>query len=392
MKHVEKIRYRQKGAEDFRSELNERVEGYLSAQSAGKNATLGMWMRVAFFLSAYWGVWALLALQPHSWTVTTLLLLTFVFLFKCIAYNVVHDAVHQAISGNRRVDGAIYWVAMTMLGPSAYLWRKRHNVDHHHYVNVPGWDSQIEGAAFFRFSPHQAWKPHHRYQHLYASVVYMLMTLHWIFVRDVKDMVAGRASVGRLVEFLLAKTLYIGVMLVVPSLVLPYGAGTVALAFVAFHFVLSWTVTVTFAVSHINDELVFVMYDETGEIGHSYHEHQLLTSMDYSPKHPVVNAVFGGMSAHVAHHLYPKISSTHLSEVTTIVEEVAARNGHVYHEASLPRLIVSHFRMLKAMGESAESGRERMLFPEAQRLVTASGPAFRNRLIRASASSASRRA
>lgn len=396
MKDEIKIHYRQKSAEGFRIDLNREVDQHLTTQSFGKNATWGMWLRVGFFLFAYWIVWALLALQAHSAAVSALLLGAFVFLFKAIAYNVVHDAVHQSISGNRRIDGAIYWISMTMLGPSAYLWRKRHNVDHHHYVNVPGWDSQIEGAAFFRFSPHQTWKPYHRYQHLYASLVYMLMTLHWIFIRDVKDMLESRASAARFLELILAKSIYVSVMIIIPSLVLPYTLSTVLLTFLAFHFILSWMVTVTFAVSHINDDLVFVMHDENGEIGHSYHEHQLLTSMDYSPKNRIVNAIFGGMSAHVAHHLYPKISSTHLREITKIVEKNAVERGLVYHEAALPRLVASHFRMLRIMGAGPSCGMERMIHPKTQDttsgITTVSGPAFRNRLIRANASSASRRA
>jgi linoleoyl-CoA desaturase len=324
-----------------------------------------MWLRLWVFFATYWVTWAALTLSPHSPLFTAGLFIVMVFAYKGIAYNAVHDGCHQSITGKKIPDNVIYWVSLGMLGPDPYLWKTRHNVDHHHYVNVPGLDSQIEsGNPVFRFSPHQKWRRMHRYQHWYASLLYGIVTLQWIFLRDLKDLFSKEfrkahtpvvfalhvARVG------LMKAAYLFLMVGVPALFLPYSLPEVVLGFLGFHFLLSWTVTITFAISHVNRSMKFVHHDETGSVPHSHYEHQLLTSMDYHPTNPFVNFLFGGMSAHVAHHMFPSVSSVHLPQLTRIISRTAQAHGLRYHEDSLFSLIQSHFSLLKDIGKSEECG------------------------------------
>lgn len=360
-----RTRFRIANASPLERALNSRVKAYLTRH--GRTANAEMWLRVLFCFALYFGCWSALVFVAHSLSVTLLLGMGLILAYKCMAYNVVHDGVHCALSGRPALDRAIYSVALSLLGPDPYLWRTRHTVDHHHYVNIPGLDSQLESAKFLRISPHQEWRPFHRFQHLYAPFLYGLVTLHWIFVRDFADLYRENSSPVRWALTLSRKSLYVGGMIVLPALMLPYAWPTVLLGFLGFHFVLSVLVTLTFAVSHVNSDLQYVEPGRDAEIGHSLVEHQLITSMDYHPTHPVSNWIFGGMSAHVAHHLFPTVSSAKLPELTRIVEKAVAEHGGIYHVDTLGGVLSKHFRLLRELGRSSRVARGRVLRAKSHR-------------------------
>ena len=48
---------------------------------------------------------------------------------------------------------------------SSYAWRVKHNVAHHTYTNVDGYDADITQVPFARLVPEQAPRPWYRLQH-----------------------------------------------------------------------------------------------------------------------------------------------------------------------------------------------------------------------------------
>ena len=47
------------------------------------------------------------------------------------------------------------WTADALLGFSSYAWRVKHNVAHHTYTNVDGYDDDIDQTPFARMLPSQ---------------------------------------------------------------------------------------------------------------------------------------------------------------------------------------------------------------------------------------------
>jgi linoleoyl-CoA desaturase len=84
-----------------------------------------------------------------------------------IGFCVQHDANHGAYFRTRRLNHLMGWTADAMLGFSSYAWRVKHNVAHHTYTNVDGYDDDISQTPFARLMPTQAPKPLYRLQHLY---------------------------------------------------------------------------------------------------------------------------------------------------------------------------------------------------------------------------------
>jgi linoleoyl-CoA desaturase len=359
------IRYDAEPNAGFQRDLKTRVKAYLAEQPAGPKANAYMWFKVAFFIVAYWGLWASLALFHHSLPVTLALIVLFSMSCVSLAYNVSHDAVHNALSKRRWVNEAFFQLTFNPLGPNGYLWRLRHKVMHHTCVNIPGYDFNIEASDILRFAPTQEWKPIHRFQHLYAPIAYMVFTIHWVFVKDVKML--GLTRIGnvsdiqhpwwRIAEVVAWKVVYVGYMLVLPVVVTWHVWWHVLLAFLFFQAIVSFQFVITFVGSHLNQGMVFVEPDETS-VPHSFYEHQLRTSLDFHPTNPFVSFFFGGFNAHVAHHMFPHVCSVHYPAITKIIRRTAEEHGLPYQELDIVRLYVRHFRYLADMGVSPDGARE----------------------------------
>ena len=93
------------------------------------------------------------------------------------AFCVMHDANHGAYFRTRRLNHLMGWTADALLGLSSYTWRVKHNVAHHTYTNVDGYDADITQMPFARLMPVQAPRPWYRLQHYYIWALYCVMGL-----------------------------------------------------------------------------------------------------------------------------------------------------------------------------------------------------------------------
>ena len=108
------------------------------------------------------GSWATLVLgHPGVW----LGLLSFGGLIlgtSLTSFCVMHDANHGAYFRKRSLNHLMGWTADALLGLSSYAWRVKHNVAHHTYTNVDGYDADITQVPFARLMPVQAPRPWYR--------------------------------------------------------------------------------------------------------------------------------------------------------------------------------------------------------------------------------------
>lgn len=83
------------------------------------------------------------------------------------AFCVQHDANHGAYFKQRRLNHLVAWSPDALLGFSSYAWRDKHNVAHHTYTNVDGFDDDATQVPLARFTPNQQPKPWYRFQQYY---------------------------------------------------------------------------------------------------------------------------------------------------------------------------------------------------------------------------------
>jgi linoleoyl-CoA desaturase len=97
--------------------------------------------------------------------------------------NIGHDAIHGAYSKRKWVNDLLSHT-FSINGASVYMWKRMHNVAHHTYTNISGYDEDIAPASIIRVCPEAELKPIHRFQHFYAFALYSFATLSWVFVKD----------------------------------------------------------------------------------------------------------------------------------------------------------------------------------------------------------------
>jgi Fatty acid desaturase len=113
-----------------------------------------------------------------------------------IAVNVEHDGGHQAYSSSPWVN-KLTAMTLELIGGSSYLWKWKHVVFHHTYVNVTGHDTDIDLGILARLTPHQTLRSYHRWQHLYLWPLYGLLAIKWQLFDDFRKLITGRISTQR---------------------------------------------------------------------------------------------------------------------------------------------------------------------------------------------------
>lgn len=356
--HDSKIKFR-KTRSTFYKELNASVQTILIAPVLNKARRL-MFVKCIFYSLIFLLLYANLY-NPFFYHHYLLFIVNYVLLGLSgilLAFNCAHDAVHDTFSNNKRLNKALFYVVFNLQGVNAALWRKRHIASHHIFPNVDGCDADMDNNPFIRLSATQPLRAHHRYQHLFAVVLYSLYTLHWILVKDIiylcRKSVANlknqHYSCSFIAELVLLKIGYIAYMIALPVVFTSLSFGQILQAFLIMHCVISIFFVFTLIISHFSMETAFPVVDAEGTLPFDYYEHQLAVSLDYHPHSKFANWIFGGFNAHAAHHLFPRLPHTVYPVITPFIQSKAKAYRLAYNEMPMLKAIGSHFKYLKMLG------------------------------------------
>lgn len=276
-----------------------------------------------------------------------------------IGMATMHDANHGSFSKKKWVN-KLFGNSLFLLGGFPPNWRYQHNTLHHGYTNVEGQDEDIAPPGILRLSPHRPLKKIHRYQHLYAWVLYSLMTISWIIVKDFRSMKKYKAMGARLSsknytrllrELVFSKIIYYTLFLVVPALLVPIAWYWSVLGFLLMHFTGGLVLAAIFQTAHVVPTSEYPLPNEDGELKNNWAIHQLYTTCNFAPKSRVFSWFVGGLNHQVEHHLFPNISHIHYRDLAKIVQEKAKEFGIPYHvNKTFLSAVWQHIRMLKQLG------------------------------------------
>lgn len=348
-------RYLPHGA--FFRDLTQAVDGYFDETKKTRQATAAMWFKTAFILSWFVGSWAVLVFAASTWWQALLAAVSLGLAMAGIGFNIQHDGGHRATSDAQGWNKAMA-LTLDVLGGSSYIWHWKHNVQHHTTPNVVGHDSDIDIEPFVRLSPDQAWRPAHRYQHLYTWFLYALLAMKWHFVDDFKDVITGR--IGKrafprprgadLVAFIGGKAFFFTWAFVIPLFFHP--VWQVLLGYVATSVVVSLALGLTFQAAHCVEGAAF----PSGEGEREWAVHQVMTSIDFAPGHPFWTWYLGGLNYQLEHHLFPRVCHVHYPALAPLVRAVCEKHGVKYQVMpSVPFALASHGRWLAQMGRAPEA-------------------------------------
>ena len=357
MTNIEKVTFQTGGA--FLRDTRVEVERHLSAPHARVRAARRLYFKAPIAVGLILSSWTvLLFAQPDAVTVAWCLggLLAGATL---VAFCVQHDANHGSYFKSRRYNHLVGWTADALLGFSSYAWRVKHNVAHHTYTNVDGYDDDIEKTPFARFSPIQPRRPWYRFQHLYVWPLYSLMGLRWQTLGDLNSIRQG--SIGQsalrfptgwtLAGLVGGKLFYISWAIVLPLLVYPWWV--VASVYVGLSMAGSMVMAITFQLAHCVEEASFASPADVVAESRVWAVHEVETTVDFCPKNKLLTWALGGLNYQIEHHLFPKLPHTLYPEIAPIVERNCLRHGVRYTvQPSLRAALRSHFRHLRVLGRA----------------------------------------
>jgi linoleoyl-CoA desaturase len=316
-----------------------------------------MYAKTAILLAGFVAVYVLLVFVARTWAQGVLLAILLGLFAAGIGLNVQHDGGHRAYSRHAWVN-RLMAMTLELIGGSSYMWRWKHGVFHHTYVNVTGHDTDIDLGSLGRFAPDQKRRAFHRWQHLYLWPLYGLLTIKWQCLDDFRRLVRGRIHhhrvprpTGReLVVFVAGKAVFFALAFGIPMQL--HSPAVVLCQYAVSGIVMGFLLSVVFQVAHCVEEAEFpVPRAGTGRLDRAWAVHQAETSVDFCRRSRIVSGLLGGLNFQIEHHLFPRVSHVHYPAISSLVEQTCREFGIRYTvHPSFWAGIGSHFRWLRRMG------------------------------------------
>lgn len=276
-----------------------------------------------------------------------------------VGMSVMHDAIHGSFSVNPMIN-KFFGASLYLLGGNVYNWEVQHNKLHHTYTNIHDLDEDITGKFLLRLSDSDKLKAVHRFQHIYAFLLYSLMTISFLW-KDFKEipLYNKMAKTGLVNVFpnrekiilVLTKVLYILFIFVLPMMLLDITLWQWLVGFMAMHCTAGMILSTVFQMAHVVEGVNQPSLNETGNIENAWAIHQLKTTANFAGTNKLLSWYIGGLDHQIEHHLFPKISHIHYPALMDIVKKTSEEYGIVYNnKQSFTKGLKSHIHMLYDLG------------------------------------------
>ena len=354
------VKFNKQDRPEFYKMLRKRVNNHFKENNISRHANLNMKIKTVFMLCSYFiplfilisgtvsNVWFMIGL----WTLMG-------FGMSGIGLSIMHDANHGSYSSSKRVNKIIGFV-ITFIGGYDVNWKIQHNVLHHSFTNIHGFDEDIEKGVI-RFSPTQERKPIFKYQAFYAPFLYGIMTIYWFTAKDFeqlfryrkKNLFEGQGLTFNkaLAQIIVVKSIYLVLTFILPMIILPFAWWQITLGFLLMHFISGLILALIFQPAHVIEETDFFMPSKDISVENNWAIHQLLTTSNFAHKSRIFSWLVGGLNYQVEHHLFPNICHVHYRNLSKIVKATAEEYNIPYYQHETFRgAVTSHFRLLHALG------------------------------------------
>lgn len=358
------LKFTVENKKQFIIELRENVTKYFDEKKLSQYGNVNLFLKTAFMFILYLSPYLLMITGIINSFAGVLLCWFVMGLGKAgMGMAVMHDANHKSYSPkswlNRLMGNTIY-----LLGGSPITWQYQHNTLHHGFTNIDGYDEDIDPGSVLRFSPHKPLLRMHRYQYIYAWILYGLMTLTWVTTKDFKQLVQYKkegvalsnkqSNIQLWFVLILSKLLYYIVFLIIPIVILPFAWYWIVVFFLVMHFTSGFILTVIFQTAHVVPSSKYPLPDAKNTLENNWAVHQLFTTSDFAPRSKIFSWFIGGLNYQVEHHLFPNISHVHYNKISKLVKEMAHKYHLPYHvQPTFFSALSAHRKMLKKLGRVA---------------------------------------
>lgn len=346
---------------DFSTTLNKRVNEYFSTNGISRHGNSEMILKTIFMYLLYLAPYALIV----TGLITATLPLTAMVLIMSIGLSgiglaVRHDANHGAYSKKGWVNTALGY-SLNLIGANAFGWKMQHNVLHHTYTNVHEEDEDISPRGAIRMSPHSHWTKAHRFQYIYAWLLYGLMTLVWMMFKDFvrlvryhKNGMAKKHKANIVREWIImisTKLFYVGYIFVIPVVFTALPWWQILIGIFIMHYITGFMLAIIFQPAHVIEGSEFPLPDKDHALENNWAVHQLLTTTNFGNRNRWFSWYVGGLNFQIEHHLFPNVCHVHYRKISNIVQTTAHEFGLPYKSArTFFGALRGHARLLKQLG------------------------------------------
>lgn len=343
----------------FQVELRRKVDELFQNGDLKKRDCPQMYAKTAILLLCFWGTYAALVFLAQAWWEVVPLCILLGVITAGIGFGIQHDGAHHAYSSSLWVN-KIMAMSLDMIGGSSYIWHWKHDILHHTYTNIIGYDTDLEVGIFGRLAPEQPRLPFHRWQHYYLWLLYGFLAIKWHFYDDFNSFITGkigdrtypRPKRGNLGIFLGGKLVFLVIAFVIPSLF--HSIWLVLASYGLVAFILGIVLSVVFQLAHVVEEADFpTPTNESSIIENDWAIHQIETTVNFSRNNPLVTWFLGGLNFQVEHHLFPNICHINYPAISKVVELTCQEFDvrYNYHNSFWTGCL-SHFYWLRRMGKA----------------------------------------
>jgi len=275
-----------------------------------------------------------------------------------VGFNIMHDALHGSLFKNIRINNIVGSIVSCLIGQYPQIWEVQHNYLHHIYPNVETIDGDIHKPPF-RFSPYQKLYWYHKYQHIYATFLYLFTNISIITDKDFVQLSkfrkmnlikSNRVYLFTLIKIILFKVFYLSAYLWLPYKTTGYHFGLILSMFILMNMVSGIVFIIIIMPNHINHNSKY-SNQMNRDIKINWFVHQLLNTTNYSVNNKLFNLFTGSINLHIEHHLFPNICHIHYSKIAPIIKLTCEKyNVPYYYERTWFSAIKKHYQMLKYLG------------------------------------------
>mmetsp|Transcript_11403 Transcript_11403/g.15797 ORF Transcript_11403/g.15797 Transcript_11403/m.15797 type:complete len:548 (-) Transcript_11403:456-2099(-) len=230
---------------EFYRTLRTRVVARLDELHLSRRGSMEIWIKALFLLTWFW--YSLYKMYTSSFSTALLWTISMGTAAAFVGTCIQHDGNHGAFAEQKWLNKLAGWT-QDMIGASAFTWEFQHMLGHHPYTNLLDEEEDLKKekgvdcpmvekdqesdpdvfSSFPIMRMHPLHEPswYHRYQHLYAPLLFALMTLAKVFQQDYEVAMSKRlyhidatcryGSKLNLIRFWFMKIITSGYMIALP--------------------------------------------------------------------------------------------------------------------------------------------------------------------------------
>ena len=167
----------------FYEELTSKVNAYFFDNSLTTYANFYVIFKIIIIYTLYLLFYLLIIFGSLQLKIFCFIWILLGLIHVAVGFNIMHDALHGSLFKNKRINNIVGSIASFLIGQYPQIWEVQHNNLHHIYPNIETIDGDIDKPPF-RFSPNQKLLWYHKYQHIYATFLYLFTNISIITDKD----------------------------------------------------------------------------------------------------------------------------------------------------------------------------------------------------------------